>query len=543
MDGRIHTHLIRIIILFIIIIIIMLKGIGNLENEKNDNEPPPRRLRRSISMGDAVAQETSFISLADSLASMDCSMIMQDPPSLQEMSSTDSTVVSTSSMPQPQTPREPRPSSSKQQQQQQQQEQSRRCRRRKVLHQDDSRRLEPISEPPPQIVVLAVHKEEEKEEQEDDHNHDHHMGCSCTAKSHHRDGNNHQVDDESRHPQRSSATSVESISSSEATARISNSHRATQRRAGEIASAAAPQIRHGRIHLSHSYGPYVSHHTELDKHSPHWTGTQPPTASTAVAAKKSSSWMATFIVGSSKYHDDDDGVVVVVNMLDEDSDHNAVLPKTTSGTVKSDTAVVMTTLPVSSNVIVQSSKQETVPAKIKKRRCTTLLVTAPMLLLAVIALVTILVLHQASNGGSSSSNTSTTDGPTGAAASAPISRLDQLQTLLLNVSSATALSMESSPQHQALLWLANEDEANLTLATTPLDVIQERYVLALLFFATTTTRTNWTKSCNFLSKGTICTWNDQECGVFCDDNSTTAQKLNLSKAMKCASAVVRCYFF
>jgi hypothetical protein len=67
------------------------------------------------------------------------------------------------------------------------------------------------------------------------------------------------------------------------------------------------------------------------------------------------------------------------------------------------------------------------------------------------------------------------------------SHLDCLADILVHhdVVGAEALQDESSPQSQALSWLANEDPALLELdSTTPIGILVERYVLALLYFAT-----------------------------------------------------------
>jgi hypothetical protein len=54
------------------------------------------------------------------------------------------------------------------------------------------------------------------------------------------------------------------------------------------------------------------------------------------------------------------------------------------------------------------------------------------------------------------------------------------------VSGAEALQDESSPQFRALPWLANDDSMVLDLDSTR--TLVERYVLSVLYFATTSER-------------------------------------------------------
>jgi hypothetical protein len=85
--------------------------------------------------------------------------------------------------------------------------------------------------------------------------------------------------------------------------------------------------------------------------------------------------------------------------------------------------------------------------------------------------------------------------------------LDCLTKILLQneVSDAEALQDDSSPQFLAMRWLANNDTAMLDLDSTPTVIFVERYVLAMLYFATSTEdRLNGLKS--------VCEWT----GVLCN---------------------------
>jgi hypothetical protein len=95
-------------------------------------------------------------------------------------------------------------------------------------------------------------------------------------------------------------------------------------------------------------------------------------------------------------------------------------------------------------------------------------------------------------------------------------RLDCLAEILLQheVLGAEALQDDSSPQFNALRWLANEDTAVLDLDSTPTVILVERYVLAVFYYATS--GGGWRDQRNFLSASSLCEWNNEEGGVDCD---------------------------
>ncbi len=102
-----------------------------------------------------------------------------------------------------------------------------------------------------------------------------------------------------------------------------------------------------------------------------------------------------------------------------------------------------------------------------------------------------------------------------------VTRLDAFRSLLLNysISSHRDLFNETSPQYQALTWLADEDSADLNVSTTASsnEVIVYRYILAAVYYANG--GTSWIEDTNFRSAGSICTWRDftNETGVLsCD---------------------------
>jgi hypothetical protein len=107
-------------------------------------------------------------------------------------------------------------------------------------------------------------------------------------------------------------------------------------------------------------------------------------------------------------------------------------------------------------------------------------------------------------------------------------RLDCLAEILLQneVSGAEALQDDSSPQFRALRWLTNEDTAVLDLDSTPTMILVERYVLAVLYFATS--GESWLTELHFLSASSVCEWNTGERGVVCNEDDSVGE-INLSK--------------
>ncbi|KAL3906973.1 MAG: hypothetical protein SGILL_009061, partial [Bacillariaceae sp.] len=85
-------------------------------------------------------------------------------------------------------------------------------------------------------------------------------------------------------------------------------------------------------------------------------------------------------------------------------------------------------------------------------------------------------------------------------------RQEQFRAVLGSLSGFNELNDFSTPQYQALHWMANEDELGLDPATSEYAVIIERYVAALVYFSTNGKQ--WTNQFNFLSSVSICEWND-----------------------------------
>ena len=86
------------------------------------------------------------------------------------------------------------------------------------------------------------------------------------------------------------------------------------------------------------------------------------------------------------------------------------------------------------------------------------------------------------------------------------SRLEILREMLSPISGIESLSDESSSQYSALVWLADEDPAQLDLNESDFDEISDRYIVALLYFVTS--GFDWRVQRDFLSEKSICEWND-----------------------------------
>jgi hypothetical protein len=131
--------------------------------------------------------------------------------------------------------------------------------------------------------------------------------------------------------------------------------------------------------------------------------------------------------------------------------------------------------------------------------------------------------HTASKDDSSSSTTTNSSSP-----------LELARNLLTSISGIEALTDESSFQYQALEWLVNKDPARLVSElndvhdpdqTSLLVTIVERYVTALLYFATSGPH-QWRLSLEFLTASSVCQWpairpgedDDLQLGVRCNDN-------------------------
>jgi hypothetical protein len=96
-----------------------------------------------------------------------------------------------------------------------------------------------------------------------------------------------------------------------------------------------------------------------------------------------------------------------------------------------------------------------------------------------------------------------------------------------HVSEEKVLRDKRTPQHAALNWLANGDDAMLDLDTTPDDILIERFVVVLLYV--TTTGWAWSHPMRFLRETGVCDWysgrNDR--GILCNEDQSSITEINM----------------
>jgi hypothetical protein len=93
--------------------------------------------------------------------------------------------------------------------------------------------------------------------------------------------------------------------------------------------------------------------------------------------------------------------------------------------------------------------------------------------------------------------------------------------------SRDALLKETTPQFQALNWLAYEDPAMLPFKQSNSSTLVERYVAAVVYFSTGGAQ--WVNQMNFLSNHSICNWTLDNNGVLCHKATNAVTRITLSK--------------
>jgi hypothetical protein len=123
-----------------------------------------------------------------------------------------------------------------------------------------------------------------------------------------------------------------------------------------------------------------------------------------------------------------------------------------------------------------------------------------------------------------------TEGPTSEPSLSVLGAAMELIQNRIHLLSGDALWDETTPQHAAYDWLINSDDGGNPIDTVPIDIITERYVMALFFFGMNGEA--WPMRFGFLSGVSVCDWNDDASGlgVFCDDSSGNVQEIALSKS-------------
>jgi hypothetical protein len=106
-----------------------------------------------------------------------------------------------------------------------------------------------------------------------------------------------------------------------------------------------------------------------------------------------------------------------------------------------------------------------------------------------------------------------------------------LQKVLGPISGDEVWMDETSPQSQALNWLAFEDPAMLPIKDTKASTLIERYALAVLYFSTGGPQ--WAGSVKFLSNYSVCDWKDDRNEVRCYDNEVKVRYIFIGELSLC----------
>jgi hypothetical protein len=95
-------------------------------------------------------------------------------------------------------------------------------------------------------------------------------------------------------------------------------------------------------------------------------------------------------------------------------------------------------------------------------------------------------------------------------------RFDTIQRRIHRAIPGEAVLDSNSLQYKVVEWLVDEDPMQLPLLETPLSVLLERFVLALLY--RTTYGYDWFYSNQFMTNTSVCNWNAgvENSGVYCD---------------------------
>eukprot|EP00550_Attheya_septentrionalis_P003695 CAMPEP_0198281950 /NCGR_PEP_ID=MMETSP1449-20131203/1822_1 /TAXON_ID=420275 /ORGANISM="Attheya septentrionalis, Strain CCMP2084" /LENGTH=1086 /DNA_ID=CAMNT_0043977979 /DNA_START=196 /DNA_END=3456 /DNA_ORIENTATION=- len=104
-----------------------------------------------------------------------------------------------------------------------------------------------------------------------------------------------------------------------------------------------------------------------------------------------------------------------------------------------------------------------------------------------------------------------TPSPTHSPTSSPTVNSDELQAILEAFSSVEDLEQVGSPQHKAMIWLANEDRVGISFSDT---LFRQRYALVVLYYATQVDGNTWSKLENYISPTeNECAWGPSiKCG-------------------------------
>jgi hypothetical protein len=100
----------------------------------------------------------------------------------------------------------------------------------------------------------------------------------------------------------------------------------------------------------------------------------------------------------------------------------------------------------------------------------------------------------------------------------------------LTAISGDLLGDPTTPQYAASQWLENEDPANLDLDSLPDKSLEQRYIVALLYFSMD--GDNWDRDHGFLTEKSVCEWQDETGkGIQCDSDGSI-EDIVISKSVR-----------
>lgn len=108
----------------------------------------------------------------------------------------------------------------------------------------------------------------------------------------------------------------------------------------------------------------------------------------------------------------------------------------------------------------------------------------------------------------------------------PSDRSSQIKAIVQRISSSEDLKNTSSPQARALYWLVHNDTLNVSAYN--IQWIQQRYIMAVLFFSTGGNDSTWSHSCNFMQPIHECMWMNES-----QSNAEMYNILNLTLGLSC----------
>jgi hypothetical protein len=137
--------------------------------------------------------------------------------------------------------------------------------------------------------------------------------------------------------------------------------------------------------------------------------------------------------------------------------------------------------------------------KVGRILCLTLLISIvlSMGVMGMLLLTTDVIVLQTASSNSSEVTPATTTTP---------SHEDLYRSIIGSLSGLEALDADSTPENLAWQWIANEDDAQLDPEKEKYGTIIERYIAALLYFATD--GHYWKNQFQFLSQKPVCEWNE-----------------------------------